>query len=177
MFECFLWRYGSAVACRKGRGFGCSRPGYSISPLGGGHHLPHRRAARTYTGLGKQALERHKQNLMRTRTQEKGAVTPQETDPDLPMSVQEFLVELWVHGGLLQGWGHWVCSACMGPFEGGRHCLHYLHHRLASGQITGKEHRPAHQQKIGLKIYWTWPCPSEQDHFPSQSVSHIRKLP
>ena len=42
----------------------------------------------------------------RTRTQKKGAVTPQKTDPDLPMSVQESLVEAWVGGGLLQGWGH-----------------------------------------------------------------------
>ena len=29
-------------------------------------------------------------------------MTPQETDPDLPMSVQESLVEAWVGGGLLQ---------------------------------------------------------------------------
>ena len=36
---------------------------------------------------------KHKQNFVFTRTQEKGAVTPQETDPDLPMSVQESLVE------------------------------------------------------------------------------------
>ena len=41
-----------------------------------------------------------------TRTQEKGAVTPQETDPDLPVSVQESSAEAWVGGGLLQGWGH-----------------------------------------------------------------------
>ena len=32
------------------------------------------------------------------------------------------------------------CSgACMGPLEGGRHYLHYLHHSLASGQTTGRE--------------------------------------
>ena len=35
VFECFLWRYESAVACRRDRGFGCSRPGYGISLLGG----------------------------------------------------------------------------------------------------------------------------------------------
>ena len=35
---------------------------------------------------------------MHTRTQEKGAVTPQETDPDLPVSVQESPVEAWVGG-------------------------------------------------------------------------------
>ena len=32
--------------------------------------------------------------------------------------------------------------------------LHYLHHSLASGQTTGRKHSPAHQQKIGLNIYW-----------------------
>ena len=32
-------------------------------------------------------------------------MTPQETDPDLPVSVQESLVEVWVGSGLLQGWG------------------------------------------------------------------------
>ena len=58
---------------------------------------------RTYTGLGKQTLGGHKQNLVHTRTQEKGAVTPQESDPDLPVETQESLAEAWVGGGLLQG--------------------------------------------------------------------------
>ena len=31
---------------------------------------------------------------------------PQETDPDLPMSIQESLAEVWVSGGLLQGGLH-----------------------------------------------------------------------
>ena len=61
---------------------------------------------RTYTGLGKQTLGGHKQKLVDARTLEKGAVTPQETDPDLPVSVQESPVEAWVCGGLLQGWRH-----------------------------------------------------------------------
>jgi len=93
---------------RRGKGSGCSRPGYGISPLGGGCHWPHHRAARTYTGLGKQTLGGHKQNLVCTRTQEKGAVTPQETDADFPVSVQESLAEAWVSGGLLEGWGQCV---------------------------------------------------------------------
>ena len=88
-----------------GAGSECSRLGCGISLLGGGRHYPHHRAARTYTGLGKQTFGGHKQNLC-TRTQEKGAVTPQQTDPDLPVSVQESPVEAWVSGGLLQGWGH-----------------------------------------------------------------------
>ena len=64
-------------------------------------------------------------------------------------------------------------SACMGPFEGGHQYLYHLHHTLASGQTTGREHSPAHQQKIGLKIYWAWPRPSEQGLVsPSVSLSH-----
>jgi len=48
----------------------------------------------------------HKQNFVCTRIQKKGAVTPQETDPDLPVSVQESAAEGCVGSGLLQGWGH-----------------------------------------------------------------------
>ena len=83
------------------------KPSWRRSPL-----TPHR-TARTYTGLGKQTLRRHKQNLVGTRSQEKGAVTLQETDPDLPVSVQESPAEVWICVGLLQVWGHWV-----------RHCMH-----------------------------------------------------
>ena len=56
---------------------------------------------RTYTGLGKQTLESHKQNLVYNRTQVKGAVTLQETDSDLSVSVQEPLMEAWVGSVLL----------------------------------------------------------------------------
>ena len=63
---------------------------------------------RTYTGLGKQTLGGHRQNLVHIRTQEKGAVTPQETELGLPMSVQESPVEAWVGSGLLQGRRHCV---------------------------------------------------------------------
>ena len=50
------------------------------------------------------------------------------------------------------------------PFEGGSHY---------SGQTTGREHSPTHQQKIGLKIYVAWPHPSEQDlDSPTASPSH-----
>ena len=79
------------------------------------------------------------------------------------MSVRESPVEAWVSGGLPQGGGTECSIVALGPFEGGPHYLHYLHHSLASGQITGREHSPADQQKIGLKIYWAWPYPSEQD--------------
>ena len=67
-------------------------------------------------------------------------MTPQETDPDLPVSVQESLEEVWVGGGLLQSWSTECSSACIGRFEGGQHYLHYLQHSLASSQATVREH-------------------------------------
>ena len=45
------------------------------------------------------------QNLVH-QDPEKGAVTPEETAPDLPVGVRQSPVEAWVRGGLLQGWGH-----------------------------------------------------------------------
>ena len=66
---------------------------------------------------------------------------------------QESPEEGRVGGGLLQGRGTECSGAGTGPFEGGHQHAHYLHHRLASGQTTGREHSPAHQQKIGFKIY------------------------
>ena len=75
------------------------------------------------------------------------------------MSVQESLVEVEVDSGLLLGQGHWLQqswelqSAGISPFDGGHHYCCYPYHSLASGQTTGREHSPTHQQKIGLKIY------------------------
>ena len=46
-------------------------------------------------------------NLAVTKTQGKGAVTPQETDPDLPASVGGSPVEAWVSKCSPQGWRHW----------------------------------------------------------------------
>ena len=57
------------------------------------------------------------------RIQEKGAVTPQETDTDLPVNVQESPVEAWISSGLLKVGGTECSSACMGPFERGQRYL------------------------------------------------------
>ena len=63
---------------------------------------------RTSIGLGKQNVGGHKENLGHTVTQEKGAVTPKETEPKLPVSVQESLAEVWAGGSLLLGQGQCV---------------------------------------------------------------------
>ena len=57
---------------------------------------------RTDAGMEKQTLGGQKKNLVCTRTQEKGAVTPEENNPDLPVSAQESPVVAWVDSGLLQ---------------------------------------------------------------------------
>ena len=126
-----------------------------------------------YTGLGEQTLGGHRQNLVHTRTQEKGAETPQETDPDLPVSVQESAVKAWASGACCRVRGTESGSVCTGPFEGGRHCLHHPHHSLVSGQTTGREQSPGHQHTIGLKICWARPWALEQDPVsPTVSISH-----
>ena len=90
---------------------------------------------------------------------------------------------LWVSRSLWQR--HGLTLACCGvrstesnspdisPFEGGLHYCHYPYHSLASGQPTGMEYSPTHQQKIGLKVDWAWTHPSEQDpDSPTASPSH-----
>ena len=70
---------------------------------------------------------------MFTRIQEKGAGTPQKTDPDLPISVQESPAEAWVGGGLCRVGSSKFISGCMESFEEGHHYVHYLQHSLAPG--------------------------------------------
>ena len=89
------------------------KPSWRRSPL------IHHRAARTYTRLGKQTLEGHKQKLVCTRTHEKGAVTPKETDQTCP-AVSRSLQQR--HGSVVAccSVGGTECSSvCMGPFEEG----------------------------------------------------------
>ena len=93
---------------------------------------------RTYTRLGKKTLRGHKQKLGCTRTWEVGAVTPQETEPELPVGVREGVFG----GGVGQQWpatgsGHWLYSwepqgAGINPLERGHHYLHHPYHSLAS---------------------------------------------
>ena len=84
---------------------------------------------RTYIGLGKHRLLEGTNNLVPTRTQEKGAVTPQDTERDLPVSVQESLAEVWVDSDLLQDRGT-EYNVCMSPLEGSCHYPHYPYHSL-----------------------------------------------
>ena len=108
---------------------------------------PVRFDCRNSPGLGKTDSWGPKQDLVHTRTWEKGAVTPQQTEPDLPVCAWESPAEVWVDSGLL--WDTIVLEApgcvSISPFEGG---CQYPYHSLAFVQTTGKDHSPAHQQKI-----------------------------
>ena len=119
-----------------------------------------------------QSLGGHTQNLLCTKTQDKGAVIPQETDPNLPVSVQESPVEAWVSGGLLKGQGTECSSVCMDLLN--KVTIVFITSTIVWPQIKQQGgNSPAHQQKIGFKISWAWPHPSEQDWvLPSITLSH-----
>ena len=83
-------------------------------------------------------------------------MTPQKTEPDLPVRV--------AGRGVGQQWpsaGSGTVTAIVwepqhagiSPFEGGRHYCHYPNHNWVSGQTTGREHSLTHQQTRGWKIY------------------------
>ena len=173
VLECTLWKYGSAVACHRGRGPGCNRPRCGISPLGEVCINPTIEPPELTQDWGNRLLKGTNKTLCLPGPRRK-AQWP------LKRLTQTCL---WAFGGLQQRCGSVVAclrvrgtecgSACMGTFEGGHHYPYYLHHSLVSGQTTGREHIPAHQQKIALKIYWACPRPSEKDPVSSTvSLSH-----
>ena len=89
-----------------------------------------------------------------------------------------------------RGWDGWMASPTqwtwvwwtlgVGDGQGGLVCCSSWGHKesdttelLNWTELTGREHSPAHQQNIGLKIYWAWLCTSEQDPISkSVSLSH-----
>ena len=93
------------MACLRGRGTGCSRPGYGIALFEEVSINPTIQLPELTQDWGNRRFEDTNRTLC-NRMQEKGAVTPQETDPDRPGRGQESPGEVWVSGGLLQGWGY-----------------------------------------------------------------------
>ena len=63
-------------------------------------------------------------------------------------------------------------SACMGPVEGG--AIIFITSTMFGLRSNNKEGTQPHpSKKIGWKIYWAWPRPSEQDPVsPSVSLFH-----
>ena len=113
---------------------------------------------------------------MHTRTEEKGAVTSQETDPDLPLCVQESPAKAWVSGGLLQG----TLSVAVHAWD--------LLKKVAIIFITSTIVWPQVNSREGTQLHLateSWikdllimaPTHQNKTQFSPQSVSPIRKLP
>ena len=144
VFECLLRRYRSAVYCCRNRGSERSRPRYRISLLRGGRHRPHYRATKTWTGL----LEDTNKILCATGFGRKEQWPHKRLTQTCSWVSRSLKWKLGSAMACCRAGGSEGSSAWMGPAEGGHHCLHYLHHSSAPGQAAGREHSPAHQQKI-----------------------------
>ena len=102
---------------------------------------------------------------MCTRTQEKGAVTPQETDPDL-LVVSRSLQQR-CDSGLLQGRGTECGNAYMGFLK--EVAIIFITSTIVWPQI--KQQTPTHQQKIELRFTKHGPTHQNKTQFPlSQSL-------
>ena len=90
-----------------------------------------------------------------TRTQEKGAITSQETDPDLPMRVRDSLAEAWVGSGLLQD--RTLSAGTVHTWDLLKDVIFvFITSTTVWPQIKqkgGEGHSTTLQYKIGLKIY------------------------
>ena len=92
---------------------------------------------------GSMLYEPHHRATEQTNPQT-GAMTPQETEPDLPMSVQESPLEAWVDSGLPWGRGTEYNSPGISPFEGGPPILVW-----PQAKLQGENTAPPINRKLG----------------------------
>ena len=81
---------------------------------------------------------------------------PQETDPDLPVCVQESPTVVYCRIKDTE-----CGNVCTGPFEGGRHYLHCLHRSLVSGQNNREGTQPCPSAESWIKDLLAGPRPSK----------------
>ena len=158
----------------RGRSSVCRRPGYGVSPLGGGFHQPTIEPPELTQDWGNRLLEGTNKTLCTPGPRRKERWPHKRLTQTCP----------WVYRSLQHRCGSVVAchrvggtecsSVCMGPSEGGHHYFHYLHNSLASGQIRGRE-----GTKLGpstenwIKDLLSTLHPSEQDPVSlSVSLSH-----
>ena len=79
-------------------------------------------------------------------------MTPQETEPDLPVSVQESPAEAWVDSGLHGVRGTEYSSPGISPFEGDHHYHHYPYHTATivrpQAKLQGENIAPPINRKL-----------------------------
>ena len=76
-------------------------------------------------------------------------MSPQETDADLPVSVQESLAEAWDGGGLLQGQGLWVQQTWVWHKPSWRMSPITYHRATRTYTGLGKQTLGGHKQHLG----------------------------
>ena len=127
---------------------------------------------RIYTGLGNRLLRGTNKTLCAPGPRRKEQWPHKRLTQTCLWVYMSLWHRCWLTVGCCRVGDTKCCSACTGRFEG-HHYLPYLHRSLVSGQITRRKHSSTHEQEIGLKIYWGWPHPSEQDQIsPTGSLSH-----
>ena len=114
---------------------------------------------------------------MCTSTQKNGAVIPQETDPDLPLSVQSLQQRCGSVVACCRARGTECSSACMGPVEGG--AIIFITSTIVWPQFKqqGRNTAPPINRKLDSRFTEHGPTHQSKTQFPPQSVSPIRKLP
>ena len=75
-------------------------------------------------------------------------MNPQETDPDLPMNVQESPAECGLVVACCRVGGTENSRICMGSFDRGHHNLHYPYHSLIPGKYQGGNTAPPINRKL-----------------------------
>ena len=157
--ECLLQRYGSAVACCRHRGSECSRPGYDITLSEEVAINPTIEPPELTQDLGNRLLEGTNKTLYVPGPRRKEQCTrnwPRDAH-ECPGVSGGGMGKQWP--GL--GWRHWVQQWVHGTFWRRSPLSSLPPPWFGLRSSNRREHSPTHQQKIGLKIYWTWPHPSE----------------
>ena len=134
---------------------------------------------RISTGVGKQTLGGHKQNLVCTQDPEERSSDPTRDWARLARECQRVFSE-----GMGQPWPAGESEALNIIVLGAKMSRHKSFWRELTSPSLPLPHfglrlnyregtQPNHQQKIGLTVYWVWPHQSEQDpDSPTASHSH-----
>ena len=148
VFECLQWRYGSAVACHRDRGSRFNRLVYGISPLEADPINPTIELPEFTQSWGNRLSESTNRTLCTQGPRRKEQWPHKRLAQTCPWVSRS----LWWRCGSVvvccRVGGTECSSACMGPFEGGRHYLHYLHHSLASGKQQWGNTVPPFNRKL-----------------------------
>jgi len=110
--------------------------------------------------------------------QGEGAATPQETAPDVPVSVQESLAEVLAGGGLLQGLG--ALTVVVRAWDLLREVtITFITFTIVWPQVNNRKGTQPHPSTENwTKDLLSMALPIRtRPSFPPQSVSPIRKLP